>query len=229
MMDFKDYFIRKWPEEAVGYLKDGAFHPLENISEGDKRRTFKVDESFLLSEPDALLHSHTTGSERQDGDPRSPSAADLECQIATDIEWGICVTDGENCEEPLWWGNPANRPPLEGREFIFNIQDCLSLCQDWFYADRGLVLPNQPRNPFWNQEGEDHIGSLYKNWGFRKVALDKLKHGDVLFYQVRSPVINHLGIYLGDNQVLSHWYGRTSCVEDFGVWARYIQFAGRHK
>lgn len=227
MMDFKQYFISKWPEEAVGYLKDGQFFPLENIAV-DKRHQFEVDPMFMLNEPDALLHSHTVGFEEQRHDARSPSITDLEYQITTAIEWGICVTDGDVCEDPLYWGNPNNRPELLGRDFIFNIQDCLSLCQDWFYQEHGVVLPNQPRNPYWNEDGENYMEQLYESWGFDKIDLGSLRRGDVLFYKVRSPVVNHLGIYLDNNEVISHWYGRVSAIESYGKWANYIQFAARY-
>jgi proteasome lid subunit RPN8/RPN11 len=228
MTYYKDYFISKWPEEAVGYLKDSEFFPLENIAE-DKKHQFEVDPSFLINEPDCLLHSHTTGFEIQTHDPRSPSFTDLKSQIATAIEWGICVTDGQVCEDPLYWGNPNNRPPLLDREFIFNIQDCLCLCQDWFYNEHGIVLPTEPRDADWNECGHDYMETLYPKWGFEQIALSELSIGSILFYQVRSPVVNHLGIYLGNNEVLSHWFGRVSCVESFGKWANYIKFAARYK
>lgn len=227
-MTYQEHFIACWPEEGVGYVKDGVFYPLENLAE-DKQHSFEVDPSFLLEEPDLFLHSHTTGFEVQTHDPRMPSFQDLKGQIATGIEWGICVTDGETVEDPICWGNPDNRPPLVGRDFIFNVQDCLSLCQDWFYQEHGVVLPNEPRNPHWNEEGENYMESLYEKWGFERVDLSDLKRGDVLFYRVRSPVVNHLGIYLDNNEVLSHWYGRVSCIESFGKWANYIEFAARLK
>jgi len=69
---------------------------------------------------------------------------------------------------------------------------------------------------------------LYQEWGFEKIPMSELQHGDVLFYKVRSPVVNHIGVYLGDNKVISHWFGRVSCIEDFGKWAGYIQFAARY-
>lgn len=226
-MNFKQYFIDCYPYEGVGYLKNGEFFPLENIAE-DKLNTFEVNPSFLLQEPDVLLHSHITGIEETELDPRTPSFADLQGQIQTAIEWGICVTDGRTCEDPIFWGNPQNRPPLEGRDFIFNVQDCLCLCQDWFYQEHGVVLPTVPRHPLWHMEGENYMEELYESWGFQKVAPHEMQRGDVLFYRVRSPVINHLGIYLGNNEVLSHWFGRTSAIESFGTWASHIEFAARY-
>lgn len=227
-MTFKEYFINCYPNEGVGYLKDGVFFPLENVAT-HPAHSFEVDPSFLLNEPDALLHSHCVGREAQTTDPRAPSYEDLLGQQQTGIEWGICVTDGTTCEDPLYWGNPENRPPLEGRDFIFNIQDCLCLTQDWYFTEYGIELPTQPRTPGWNEEGQNYFEDLYEQWGFVKVPLQELKRGDVLFYKVRSPVVNHIGVYLGDGQVISHWYGRLSCVEPFGTWARYIQFAARYR
>lgn len=220
-IDYKEYFNSKWPEEGVGYVKDGVFYPLENIAE-DKINSFVVDPTFLLNEPDCLLHSHTTGHRVQNHDPRSPSYSDLEFQIKTDIEWGICVTDGENCTDPMYWGNPKRRPELLGRDFIYNLQDCFSLTQDWYYQEYGIALPNKARNAHWNQEGHNYIDELYTDWGFTEINAAKVKRGDLLLYQVRSSVPNHLGIYLGNNQVLSHWYGRKSAVEDYGRWANWI-------
>ena len=228
-MDFKEYFVSKWPEEAVGYVKSGKFTPLENIA-ADKLHDFAVDPSFLIEEPDLLLHSHIVGHEvQQPGhDPRSPSFDDLKGQITTAIEWGICVTDGQTCDDPVCWGNPDHRPPLLERDFIFNVQDCLCLCQDWFYAEMGIVLPTEPRDPHWADEGQNYMEDLYQAWGFEQVELSDLKHGDVLFYQVRTKVVCHLGIYLGNNEVLSHWARRVSCIEPFGKWASHIKFAARY-
>ena len=228
MMDFKSYFTSKWPEEAVGYVKGGEFFPLENVAD-DKKHSFEVDPKFMLEAPEVLLHSHTTGFELQSHDARAPSYLDLKGQIATDIEWGICVTDGETCDDPLYWGNPDHRPALLERDFVFNYADCFTLAQDWFYQEQGKFFPNLARDPHWNEDGEDYISELYTKWGFEKVDLAELQLGDVLFYQVRSPVVNHMAIYLGNNEVVGHWYGRVSCVEPFGTWARYIVFAARHK
>jgi hypothetical protein len=227
-MDYKEHFNSCWPEEGVGYIKDDKFYPLENIAT-DKLHQFEVNPKFLLEQPDLLLHSHCVGRDiHYDGHPKSPTYEDLVGQLTTDIEWGICVTDGETCEEPVYWGNLAHRPPLLDREFIFNIQDCYTLVQDWFYQKRGISLPNQARTPHWNEEGHDLLAGSYEQWGFVKIELEDIQPGDVVFYQVRSPVINHLGVYLGNNEIISHWYGRISCIESFGIWANYIQFAARY-
>jgi hypothetical protein len=230
-MTHTEHFNSCYPYEAAGYYKDGIFHPLDNISDGDRRNEVAVDPSFLLDDPDVFVHSHTTGWRQLEAgeDPRSPSYFDLKGQIETDIEWAVCTTDGENCSELLYWGNPNHRPELEGRDFIFNIQDCLSLAQDWFYKEHKLVLPNQPRHPFWHEDGANHIEDLYHLWGFEDIELSQMKKGDVLLYAIKYPMARHIGVYLGNNQVLSHWHDRLSAVEPFGKWAKYVKLAARHK
>jgi hypothetical protein len=226
----KAHLISVWPEEGCGYIKDGVFYPVANLAE-DKEHAFEFPADLMLVEPDIIVHSHTVGyaDKNPSHDARAPSHADLVGQLNTAVEWALCVTDGQTCEDPRFWGNPSNRPPLVGRDFIHNLQDCFSLAQDWYYAERGLVLPNVARTPFWNQEGENHIAEHYASFGFVEIPLSELQHGDALLYQVRSKVPNHIGIYVGDNRVLSHWAGRISQEEDFGTWARYIVTALRYQ
>lgn len=228
-----EYVKSKWPEEAIVFVDaDANLHFVENIAE-DKLHTFKAEPSALVElNPVLIIHSHTVGFEVITDfatDPRSPSKADLAGQIATDVEWCIIATDGENCDEPVYWGNPNNRPPLLGRDFLFNCQDCLSLAQDWYYQTLGIELPNKARDAFWNFEGENHIVSDFESFGFVQIPIEEAGYGDALIYQVRSDVPNHIGIHLGGNKVLSHWYGRVSAEEDYGTWARYISMALRHK
>ena len=228
LTDAKNHFISQWPNEGVGYVKNGEFFPLANLAV-DKQHAFECSPAVMLEEPELLLHSHTIGYAQATHDARSPSKRDLEGQIATDVEWGICVTDGQTCDDPIRWGNPNSRPPLIGRDFIYNVQDCLSLAQDWYYADRGIRLPNFARNTHWHQDGEDHIGQNFEAFGFAEIDVRDIQTGDALLYQVRSPVPNHIGIYVGEGKVLSHWYGRISQEENYGLWARYIVKALRYQ
>jgi proteasome lid subunit RPN8/RPN11 len=218
-MTYQEHFLKVFPEEGCGYLKDGVFFPCDNIAE-DKLHSFEIDSSILLLEPDVILHSHPiTG--KLDHDPHSPSEADLAGQIATDVEWGICVTDGEVCEEPMCWGNPDHRPELLDRQFIHNIQDCFTLTQDWFYKTHNIVLPNLARSPFWF-ETSNLIEENYTKWGFSEVNFEDILPGDVLVFTVRSNVPNHLGIYLGNGEMLSHWVNRLSGIQTIGIWQKYI-------
>lgn len=228
--DYKAYFISKYPEEAAGYLKDGKFYELENLAEGDKRTECSVHPSFLLNDPDVFVHSHTTGwcIQPDDFDARSPSYQDLKSQAETGIEWAIATTDGETCSDLLYWGNPKNRPPLLGRDFIYNLQDCFALLQDHLYSELGVSIPTVPRNKFWHEEGQNLVQDHFRELGFTEVELNDLQPNDVLLYAVRDPVVRHIGIYLGNNQVLSHWYNRLSAIENYGTWAKYVKLAVRY-
>lgn len=223
----EEHFIKCYPNEGVGYLKDGQFFPLDNVAE-NPQHTFEVFPAFIVTKkPDALLHSHT-GSHYKGLDPRTPSKLDLQGQINMGIEWGICHTDGERCSEPVFWGNPKHRPPLEGRNFMYGVNDCFTLVQDWYFQNRGVVLPNFARDPFWHDEGENHIEEQYSKWGFHEISMKEAVPGDVFLYAIRSATIRHLSVYLGNNKVLSHFYDRLSCAEDFGTWAKYIVGTVRH-
>lgn len=225
----KDHFIAAWPNEACGYMKDGVFYPMENLAE-DKSNCFDMDPRVLLKKPDVILHSHISGVKpvNPDHDLRSPSEADLRSQMMTGVEWGIVVTDGQTCDEPVYWGNPKNRPPLLGRTFIYNLQDCFALAQDWYYQEfDGFILKNFPRTPFWHQHGKNYIVEQFENYGFTKVDLKDLQRGDALIYAIRSPIPRHIGIYLGDNKVISHWAHRVSAIDDYGLWGRYVALAVR--
>jgi proteasome lid subunit RPN8/RPN11 len=221
------HMLACYPMEGVGYFKDGIFYPVKNLS--TEPGNFEIDNSILLLQPDCLVHSHDIALSGPHGDAREPSDIDLQGQINTGVEWAIIVTDGVECNPPVRWGNPATRPPLLDREFIHGIQDCLSLMQDAFYQRWGIRLPNKARKQDWWVNGEDLMSQFYEAFGFEKVPLEDIQRGDVLFYTVRSKVVNHLGMYEGDGKVLSHWGGRVSNIEDYHVWARYVTFAARYK
>lgn len=60
-MTYQEHFIACWPNEGVGYMKNGEFFPLQNLS--TEQHHFEVDPAFLLEEPDMLLHSHCVGGD----------------------------------------------------------------------------------------------------------------------------------------------------------------------
>ncbi len=230
---YKEYFISQYPKEGVGYIKKGKFYPVPNIHP-EPENNFRVDPKILLKKPEILLHSHCIPKTPTSHDYHEPSYEDLKGQIDTGIEWGICVTDGEVCEDPICWGNPDHRPPLIERPFIHSVQDCLCLVQDWYYETQKIKLKTHPREPDWWVDKPDRpalnlMEDMYKDWGFEEVPLTDLQIGDVLMYQVRSNVVNHLGIYIGGSNVLSHWFGRLSEIHSIGLWRSHIKLAVRYK
>lgn len=228
MTDYEQYFISKYPEEGVGYLKDGKFYPVENLAE-EKTCNCVFDGSILIKKPDVILHSHTRVS-GDTGDLRVPSYTDMHNQIVSAVEWGIVVTDGVKCEEPVYWGNPLRRPPLIEREFIPNIQDCLSLVQDWYFAELNIVLPNQPRDPDWDLQGLNYMDDLYESWGFTKeVAWDEMERGDLMMFKCLSAITNHLAVYVGNGEMIHHGLGQISVIEPVHKWQKRLVRVVRHR
>lgn len=91
--DIKKHAISCWPEEMVGYLKGGVFHPLKNVSKTPKERysLSTKDKLFVLNlGVDYLVHSHPVLD-------NNPSDADLVAQRSTKIPFMIIGTDGQNC------------------------------------------------------------------------------------------------------------------------------------
>lgn len=227
-MDFKSYFISKYPEEAVGYFKNGEFFPIDNIASGGyskddawiecednhivKQYECVFDGAILIKKPDCIIHSHTYDSDMVN-DPRIPSITDMENQRLTAIEWALVATDGKICSDPVYWGNPYHRPPIKDREFIFNIQDCLSLVQDWYYETFKILLPDHPRSADWDSKGHSYMDDLYKVWGFSDIPINEIRQGDILMMRFLSRTTNHVAIVLDNSHLLHHAVGQVPLEE----------------
>jgi len=88
----KDLAIKRHPEEMVGYVKDGEFIELKNISKNPTQRyqlSIQDKMHVLGSQVDALVHSHPNMS-------NDPSDLDSAAQRATGLEFWIVGTDGKN-------------------------------------------------------------------------------------------------------------------------------------
>ena len=227
-MNFKEYFISCYPNEGVGYIKNGIFFPIENTAEL-KATCCEFDGSVLIEEPDVIIHSHCHNGLSNE-DHRVPSYEDMQNQLLTATEWAICVTDGLTCTDPVYWGNPNHRPPLIEREFIPNIQDCLSLVQDWYYETWGIVIPNHPREPEWALTGHTYMDDLYKDFGFTtEVAWEDMRFGDVLMMKCLSATSNHVAVYLGDGNIIHHGAGQISVIEPAHRWKKRLTRIVRHR
>jgi proteasome lid subunit RPN8/RPN11 len=77
--------LDQYPKESVGYLKDGVYTSLANVSETPED-TFVLSAEDVLrvheAEADFVIHSHPKGAPY-------PSAADMTSQVETGIPYGI--------------------------------------------------------------------------------------------------------------------------------------------
>lgn len=221
--------IDAYPEEACGLV----------VSDGPRVRYVRVNniapnprESFAMPlrvwarhQIRAVVHSHPDKS-ADDG----PSASDMRQQIATALPWGLTCTDGVAASPVIWWGDMLPVPDLVGRPFRHGPSgsdgagDCYALIRDWYRVERGIVLREFPRDVEWWNNGADLYRQGFGDAGFRRLDTDREQPqpGDVFLAQVRSPVPNHGGIYLGSGLVLHQLSNRLSRREPVGPWAKMI-------
>jgi proteasome lid subunit RPN8/RPN11 len=202
------------PRECCGLIAivkgRKKYFPCRNIAD-------TPDEHFVLSGEDyaaiedkgeiiSIVHSHPATNP-------SPSAADrLACQksglpwfiINPKTEaWGYCEPDGFEL-------------PYVGREFVFGMVDCYTLCQDWYKKEMGLQLSDyQRRDKFWERGENLYLDNFYRE-GFRKISFDELQYGDALLMQLGSNLPNHAAIYIDDQQILHHIQRRLSSRDVLG-------------
>lgn len=160
-------------------------------------------------------HSHVMES-------AEPSPADIQVAEESGLPcWIYSLRDGV-----LGVYAPAGAPvPLEGREFVPLVHDCVSLVWDYVKREKGVALPFFPRTAadYWRGTSIDWRPWM-KEAGAHLVTVPAV--GDILVMSLHgSAKPNHLGIYLGDNQFLHQAAEHPSGREVWhGAWRRATQF-----
>lgn len=217
-----------WREEAMRHAKQQA--PYESCglvlrAGGIEtyipcRNLAATSDHFILSPEDfarvedrgdviAVVHSHPAT-------PPEPSQADLIGCEKSGLPWFICNPNTET------WGacEPSGYlAPLIGREWVWGVSDCWTLCRDWL-SRHGLEVrdwerPATPeefeRNPFFDD--------CWSETGFYELSEgDDYAAGDLLLMCIRSGRPNHIGIYVGNGLILHHLRNRLSTEEIYGGW-----------
>ena len=125
------------------------------------------------------------------------------------------IVNPKTCGWSTTWPE-AYELPYVGREFVFGVVDCYTMCQDWYGKAFGLQLSDyQRRDKFW-ERGENLYLDNFHREGFHKVPFDELQYGDALLMQLDSKLPNHAAIYIGDQQILHHIQGRLSSRDVLG-------------
>lgn len=237
---FQAHAIAAYPQECVGAITADGYLPLENVAvhpEGAvepaewRRRHFDGGDPVIELIADqkllALVHSHPDG-------PEGPSAADQRQQAAMGIIWGLCMCNHEVASPPFFWGDDLPVVPLLGRMFrngpsgTDHKGDCGALVRDWYRTERGILLPDCPRDDeFWKHGGDLYM-EHYPRCGFAPASADEPAVGDVILLQIRSEVVNHAAVYVGDGLMMHHLSGRLSRVEPVGQWLKYARAWMRH-
>lgn len=232
--------IRKWakhcrqeyPKEACALVVAGKVIPVANSAESPTTH-FRIEPevyapALIAGTLQAVLHSHVITLETPPKrDPRGPSAADMSSWIAMNIPFGISAVNEDQVSDLLWLDDSVDRP-LEGREFLWGYSDCYTLVRDYYKQALGIKLKNYSRGEGWD-EAFNFIVDRYADSGFTKVEINDLREHDLIVFQVRAPVPNHLAVVTGTNEMLHQYLDRLSGKDTIAKWSKHIAFVLRHK
>ena len=202
------------PQESCGFvIFDGGQHryiPCENVA-ADPIRYFEIaPEDFIAAEEAgkivALVHSHPDSDDER-GLPYL-STADRECQIRSVVDfWLVCGGEIRVFR---------NVPPLLGRTFENNKQDCRNIVLD-SYMLAGVDLGDKSEYPFdWFNTANLYEEGLLRCGFYKLMQEDDVQLGDVILIQVGANVANHAGVYLGNQTILHHSQDRLSARVPYG-------------
>lgn len=229
----KEHAVQEFPREACGLLcvvrGKEKYISCRNLASGN--------EHFILSSEDyadaemqgeilAVVHSHPNV-------PPTPSEADKTACEASGLVWHIvhvCDADGlPQAGEIVTFEPCGYEAPLVGREFSHGVNDCYQLVRDWYRRERGITLKNFDRMDGWWERGENLYMKHYAEAGFH-LAKGEPETGDMIVMQIRSNQPNHAAVYLGDDLILHHLYGRLSSRDVYGgYWKEVTRMILRHE
>lgn len=222
----------EYPKEACALVVAGKVIPAQNSAESPTTH-FRIEPQvyapvLIAGTLQAVLHSHVITLETPaKRDPRGPSAADMSSWIAMNIPFGISAVNEDQVSQLLWLDDSEERS-LEGREFLWGYSDCYTLVRDYYKQTLGINLKNRPRGEGWD-EAFNFIVDDYAQWGFVKVDTSEVREHDVLVFQVRAPVPNHLAVVTGTNEMLHQYLDRLSGKDTIAKWSKHIALVLRHK
>jgi proteasome lid subunit RPN8/RPN11 len=231
--EFEKHAIAHYPEEVCAVIAGGNLILCQNEAE-DRNSTFKISaekliEAEILHGPlDLVLHTHSGASAGRW--PRHwPSGQDMQSWMHGSTPWLIFACNGEGLGEHCVLDD-ANPAPLEGREFIHGINDCYSLIRDYFRMEKGITLPNYPRDMEWWAKDKDLYSENFEAAGFVEIPADQVRSGDCMMIQFRSDVINHAAVVIDESRILHHMIHRLSGYDDWSKWhrvaAKYVRYVG---
>jgi proteasome lid subunit RPN8/RPN11 len=227
--------LANYPHEACGLVVAQNGRPriiiCKNIAE-DPRTNFRIDtheyiEAAKIGEVIGVWHTHVDV-------PPNPSEADVAGCNASRLPWYILSVwnseDSLSCTEVLTLHPHETDQSYEGRTYLFGVSDCYTLVRDYYKNEFGIVLGEYPRiERFW-EKGLDFFANGYEEQGFKLLIDQEPEVGDLFIMQVGSTIPNHIGIYVGNDQMLHHCQGRLSRIDTYGgMWAKHTSHHLRHK
>lgn len=209
--------LRAFPGEGFGAVfgtaDRPAYRPVDEAAADVSRARFRVDEAALRRLEEtwgpllaAVRTRSSTAVENRDIDPllSIPSTAEMRAQAALAVPFGVVVCDRSQCIDRFWFGDQCPPLPLLHRPFRHGVTDCYSLIRDFYRHERGVLLPDYPRDWNWWTEGLDLYRAGFEEAGFRPIDPAHADDADAVMFRMRSKVPNHAAVLLGDGNMLHH-------------------------
>jgi proteasome lid subunit RPN8/RPN11 len=219
-MDMVQEFLAQaeaaFPLEACGLVvkvgKKTRVLPCRN-THSDPGRAFMIDPNDYaaaeeIGEVLAVYHSHPNNT-------AEPSMADLASCAALGLPWHIVSWPqaGYRYIEPSGY-----EAPLEGRQFVYGVHDCMSLVVD-YHKTLGIHIPPFDHGEYgWWTKGRSLYMENLDASGFRIVS--DLRPNDVILMAFDWGVPHHAAVYLGDDILLQHFDGKLSGKSFYGEFYR---------
>lgn len=230
------HFMGCYPNEGCGVVVNSKFIACDNVHEepGDGFRMRRGDYWKFNKGKDvqAIVHSHTITGPTHNFDQRTPSMADMAGQKAWSVPWGIVACEGENVTIPLWFGlkDPA---PIEGRFYVHNVYDCLTLVLDYLKINFDIDCEVVPRPMEWNNLSKNLIIDNVEGCGFEflpeSTKIEDLKHGDAILFKIQANYVNHVGVVTEDGMFMHQLQGKFSKKDHIARWHKQVVRFVRHK
>jgi len=224
--------IKQYPKEACGIIVDNKFIPIENSNEKpEKNFTISAEKiARFLGKIQFIVHTHCRKpAEAEIFDLRTPSFSDILGQKQTNIPWLIFGTEGLTLSEPLQIPRIKNNKYLL-RPFIWYINDCYSLVQDYYEFEFGIHLDNHRAKEDYKdiRKLNDIFAPYIEEYGFIKFnpIRHEYKNGDLVLLNSGGFEKNHLGIFENGYILHQDLVSKKERIEHF---IDYIHLVLRHE
>jgi proteasome lid subunit RPN8/RPN11 len=218
----REHAVATFPKECCGLVAiikgKERYIPCRNIADSRESHFIMPAEDWIAVEDRgeviAVVHSHVN-------EPARPSSADLASCEKTKVPWHIVhvsIPDGGDAPvaDEIYTFEPTGfTMPLIGRPFVHGVHDCYALVRDFYELEMGVTLPDFEREDKWWDKGQTLYQDNFEACGFAPIK-GPIQVGDAILMQIRSPTPNHAAVYIGNGQILHHFYGRMSGRELYG-------------
>lgn len=192
--------LDNYPNESCGFiLEDDTIIFCANISETPEK-SFKinpVDYIKFAGKLKYIFHSHCIDARASRHlDPRTPSVADMKGQQVSGVPWLIFATEGWVVSEPIKLPRTPSKDYME-RPFIWFINDCYTLVQDYYKFELGIELKAYILHDYTQIRKTDKVfDEFIADYGFQEFhSIDGLQNGDLFIIDNSGFTENHLAIY----------------------------------